>query len=264
MFYLCPPLSPPTNLTNPHAPPQVILKGVCRQDIGEGASTYVLREISLLRELSSHPSILKIFNAVPAQPHQNDDDTQGVDAQGVSMWLVQEHMPMDLRTFINTTRTCRGLSPLSTTLMDDQEYPLYHNQGAANPTQVRSIMRQLLSALQYMHGHGVMHRDLRPKCVYVCEESPGGAIIAKLSCFELARGYIPDEISHVRRLYTHEVVNLCYRPPEILLGAGDFSLDYNETMHRPTYDPQVCGCLTETIWYKYCIAPPHITARNCA
>ena len=117
-------LPPLANLTDPHAPPQLILKGVCRQDNGEGASAYVVREISLLRELSTHPSILKIFNAVPAQPHHNDE-------QDVSMWLVQEHMPMDLRTFIDTTRTRRGFDAL---LPDDDA----QNQmvSALNPTQV--------------------------------------------------------------------------------------------------------------------------------
>ena len=35
----------------------------------------------------------------------------------------------------------------------------------------------------------------------------GGAIVAKLSGFQLSRGYMPDEISHIKRLYTHEVRN---------------------------------------------------------
>ena len=49
--------------------------------------------------------------------------------------------------------------------------------------------------------------------------------------------------SHVQRLYTHEVITLGYRPPEILLGAGDFSLDPTETDNRPTYGPEVRVCI---------------------
>ena len=66
--------------------------------------------------------------------------------------------------------------------------------------------------------------------------------------------------SHVQRLYTREVITLGYRPPEILLGAGDFSIDLTETENRPTYGPQVrvhsswlCNLLPST---GYVLSPP--------
>ncbi|XP_013166447.1 PREDICTED: cyclin-dependent kinase 2-like [Papilio xuthus] len=78
---------------------------------------------------------------------------------------------------------------------------------------VKSYLRQLLEGVAYCHGQRVLHRDLKPQNLLVDAE---GRI--KIADFGLARAFgIPV------RAYTHEVVTLWYRAPEILLGAKFYS-----------------------------------------
>lgn len=85
--------------------------------------------------------------------------------------------------------------------------------GALPHPLVRSYLRQLLEGVAYCHAHRVLHRDLKPQNLLV---DTAGRI--KLADFGLARAFgIPV------RAYTHEVVTLWYRAPEILLGAKLYS-----------------------------------------
>ena len=66
-----------------------------------------------------------------------------------------------------------------------------------------------------MHQHRIFHRDLKPQNLLV--DSNGQNI--KLADFGLARAFgLPI------KTYTHEVVTLWYRCPEILLGQKAYSL----------------------------------------
>ncbi|XP_055379368.1 cyclin-dependent kinase 2 isoform X1 [Condylostylus longicornis] len=77
------------------------------------------------------------------------------------------------------------------------------------PELVKSYMYQLLDALCFCHTNRILHRDLKPQNLLV---DNAGHI--KLADFGLARCFnVP------MRAYTHEVVTLWYRSPEILLGT---------------------------------------------
>lgn len=81
--------------------------------------------------------------------------------------------------------------------------------------QAQSFLYQILQALIYLHQHRVFHRDLKPQNLLVDEQ---GTTI-KLADFGLARAFgLPI------KTYTHEVVTLWYRCPEILLGQKAYSL----------------------------------------
>ena len=78
---------------------------------------------------------------------------------------------------------------------------------------VKSYTYQLLQAILFCHQRRVLHRDLKPQNLLI---DRSGAI--KVADFGLARAFgIPV------RVYTHEVVTLWYRAPEILLGANKYS-----------------------------------------
>lgn len=78
---------------------------------------------------------------------------------------------------------------------------------------IESFLRQLLQAVAFCHEHRILHRDLKPQNLLI---SAAGTL--KLADFGLARGYgIPV------RNYTHEVVTLWYRPPDVLMGSTRYS-----------------------------------------
>eukprot|EP00918_Siedleckia_nematoides_P030671 GHVU01066427.1.p1 GENE.GHVU01066427.1~~GHVU01066427.1.p1 ORF type:complete len:198 (+),score=16.82 GHVU01066427.1:153-746(+) len=84
--------------------------------------------------------------------------------------------------------------------------------GLDQPT-ARSFLFQLLRGVGYCHKHRVLHRDLKPQNLLINRE---GSL--KLADFGLARAFgIPV------RSYTHEVVTLWYRAPDVLMGSRSYS-----------------------------------------
>uniref|UniRef100_F6WUR5 Cyclin-dependent kinase 14 n=1 Tax=Xenopus tropicalis TaxID=8364 RepID=F6WUR5_XENTR len=87
--------------------------------------------------------------------------------------------------------------------------------GGLLPYNVRLFMFQLLRGLAYIHHQHILHRDLKPQNLLI---SYIGEL--KLADFGLARAKsIPSQT------YSSEVVTLWYRPPDVLLGATDYSTD---------------------------------------
>ncbi|XP_053327325.1 cyclin-dependent kinase 15 isoform X1 [Spea bombifrons] len=97
---------------------------------------------------------------------------------------------------------------------DLSQYMTQH-PGGLLPYNVRLFMFQLLRGLAYIHHQHILHRDLKPQNLLI---SYLGEL--KLADFGLARAKsIPSQT------YSSEVVTLWYRPPDVLLGATDYSTD---------------------------------------
>ncbi len=78
---------------------------------------------------------------------------------------------------------------------------------------IKSYLFQMFRGIAVCHAHRVLHRDLKPQNLLI---NKSGTL--KLADFGLARAFdIPV------RTYTHEVVTLWYRAPEILLGSRRYS-----------------------------------------
>jgi len=78
---------------------------------------------------------------------------------------------------------------------------------------VRSYLFQVSSAILFCHKRRVLHRDLKPQNLLI---DKNGTI--KVADFGLGRSFgIPV------RIYTHEIVTLWYRAPEVLLGSTRYS-----------------------------------------
>lgn len=74
-------------------------------------------------------------------------------------------------------------------------------------------MFQLLDGIRFLHSRRILHRDLKPQNLLLNEHG-----VLKIADFGLARTFgIP------LRAFTHEVVTLWYRAPEILLGSRHYS-----------------------------------------
>jgi cyclin-dependent kinase len=98
----------------------------------------------------------------------------------------------------------------------DQDLKKYlDNAGEAGLDQatIKSFLYQLLLGIAYCHQHRVLHRDLKPQNLLINIEGE-----LKLADFGLARAFgIPV------RSYTHEVVTLWYRAPDVLMGSRKYS-----------------------------------------
>lgn len=87
------------------------------------------------------------------------------------------------------------------------------NDKLLDPELVRSYMYQITAAILFCHRRRVLHRDLKPQNLLISKDG-----LIKVADFGLGRSFgIPV------RNYTHEIVTLWYRAPEILLGSQRYS-----------------------------------------
>ena len=79
--------------------------------------------------------------------------------------------------------------------------------------EVKGLLFQLCSAIAYMHERWFIHRDLKTSNLLYTNDG-----VLQVCDYGLARHY-GDPIAK----YTHLVVTLWYRSPELLLGASEYS-----------------------------------------
>lgn len=95
---------------------------------------------------------------------------------------------------------------------DLSKYLELHSSGLEQ-MQVRLFLFQLLRGLAFCHAKKILHRDLKPQNLLLNDNGE-----LKLADFGLARAKsVPS------RTYSHEVVTLWYRPPDVLLGSTNYS-----------------------------------------
>jgi len=166
----------------------VVFKAVDKRD----GSFVALKKIRMENEEQGvPPTTLREVATLLELRHPNIVRLLDVVSVGSDLYLVFEFMQQDLRRYMDTTR----------------------GMGSDGARLVKSYMYQLLNGLAFCHSHRILHRDLKPQNLLIDQNG-----FLKLADFGLARAF-----SIPLRPYSHEVVTLWYRAPEVLLGDQRYS-----------------------------------------
>lgn len=104
---------------------------------------------------------------------------------------------------------------------------------------IKRYLKQILLGIHACHCNRIMHRDMKPQNILIGQDGE-----LKLADFGLARAF-----SIPMRPFTHEVVTIWYRPPELLLGATEYSI---------AVDMWSIGC----IFFELCYLKPLFNASE--
>ncbi|KAJ6871689.1 cell division control protein 2 [Populus alba x Populus x berolinensis] len=168
----------------------VALKKTRLQMDEEGVPPTALREVSLLQMLSQSLYVVRLLSVEHIDANNSDDDSKS------NLYLVFEFLDTDLKKFIDSHRKGPNPRPLS-------------------PSLIQSFLFQLCKGVAHCHSHGVLHRDLKPHNLLLDQERG----ILKIADLGLGRAFTVPLKS-----YTHEIVTLWYRAPEVLLGSTHYSI----------------------------------------
>ena len=169
-------------------PDVVALKQIKTEKEKEGFPITALREIMILKELD-HKNILKLLEVVVSEPKKEKKIEEGKINRDV--YLVFEYMEQDLGTI----------------LQRKIDFDL---------SQIKYIFHELVLGLKYLHENNILHRDLKPLNILLNAKNE-----IKIGDFGLAR--IFSNSPNVKKIYTNQVVTVCYRAPELLLGETNYS-----------------------------------------
>jgi serine/threonine protein kinase len=169
----------------------VVYKAKCKQT----GQIVALKKVKLDREDEGVPSTsIREISILQELKHPHVVNLIEACLEEERLTLVFEYVDLDLYAYMRRlTKTGR--------------------QNLLTPQHVKSYMYQLLAGLSFCHRNSVLHRDLKPQNILINKEG-----VIKIADFGLARAYaVPTPP------YTHEVVTLWYRSPEILLGGKVYS-----------------------------------------
>lgn len=166
---------------------------------------YHNRELVILRSLQ-HSNVVSLYKYF----YVNDESGESF------LNLVMEYIPNSLHNI----------------LMDE-------SFSSITLVHLKLYMRQLFSALAYLHGRGCCHRDVKPQNILIDR----GCL--KICDFGSAKELISGEpnISYICSRF--------YRAPEVLLGSTDYST---------AIDVWSAGCVLLEIWLKR----PYFAGKNTA
>ncbi|KAI8896028.1 kinase-like domain-containing protein [Globomyces pollinis-pini] len=177
----------------------VVYKGLQKST----GTTVAMKKIRLETEEEGVPSTaIREISLLRELNHPNVVKLMDLIHDDKQLWLVFEFLDMDLKKYMDSVSATNGL----------------------DSKLVQSYTHQLLKGILYCHSRRIIHRDLKPQNLLIDQNGN-----LKLADFGLARAFgVP------LRSYTHEVVTLWYRAPEVLLGSK---------LYSTTIDVWSIGCI---------------------
>ncbi|KAJ3357793.1 hypothetical protein HDU83_002921 [Entophlyctis luteolus] len=176
----------------------VALKKLKLENEKNGFPVTTLREIHTLL-LAKHPNIVHVKEIVVTPSYKG-------------VFIVMEFVEHDLKS-----------------LMDSMRSPFLQSE-------IKTLMLQLLSAVECLHSKWIVHRDLKTSNLLMNNMG-----MMKVADFGLARRF-GDPLGNMTQL----VVTLWYRAPELLLGATEYST---------AIDMWSVGCIFAELVNKEPLAP---------
>uniref|UniRef100_A0A183CJ46 Protein kinase domain-containing protein n=1 Tax=Globodera pallida TaxID=36090 RepID=A0A183CJ46_GLOPA len=157
----------------------VALKRLKMEKEHQGFPITSLREINMLLKCGAHANVVNVREVV-------------VGSSMDKIYLVMDYVEHDVKSLIELMKS-RG-----------KKWTI---------PQVKTLIRQLIAGVLYMHEEYVIHRDLKTSNLLLSHQG-----ILKIGDFGLAR-----EFGDPIKPYTPVVVTLWYRSPELLLGTKLYS-----------------------------------------
>jgi len=125
--------------------------------------------------------------------HPNIIECKRVELESGRLYIVFEYCDMNLTTFMQEKKRKEGRK--------------------LHESEIRYIMRQILSAIEYMHSKGYLHRDIKPENFVIIENT----LEVKLIDFGTAR-----EIIKSGPPFSTYVSTRWYRAPECVLRSNHY------------------------------------------
>eukprot|EP00049_Salpingoeca_infusionum_P005783 m.96768 g.96768 ORF g.96768 m.96768 type:complete len:305 (+) comp13084_c1_seq2:33-947(+) len=156
----------------------------------ETSRIVAVKRIALNHEEEGVPSnAVREISLLKELEHPNIVKLLDVVYAALRLSLVFEYCEQDLKKYLDSCR------------------------GNPDPGSVQSFMYQLFRGIAFCHEKHILHRDLKPQNLLINKEGH-----LKIADFGLARPFgIPV------RSYSHEVVTLWYRAPDVLLGSNNYT-----------------------------------------
>jgi cell division cycle 2-like protein len=148
-----------------------------------GFAVTALREIQCLQAARGHRHVVELQEVVTGSVDN------GGSGSGLKVYLVMEFVEHDLKT-----------------LQEEMEAPF-------SPSEVKTLLLQLGSAVEFLHDHWILHRDLKTSNILMNNRGE-----LKVADFGMARLCGDPPPSNLTQL----VVTLWYRAPELLLGTTTY------------------------------------------
>ncbi|KND04733.1 CMGC/CDK/CDK5 protein kinase, variant [Spizellomyces punctatus DAOM BR117] len=143
-----------------------------------------------------------------------DNEEEGVPCTAIrEISLLKELKHSNIVRLYDVIHTEKKLTLVFEYLDSDLKKFLDAYGGDIDVPTLKHLLYQLLKGIAFCHEHRVLHRDLKPQNLLINKK-----LELKLADFGLARAFgIPV------RSYSHEVVTLWYRAPDVLMGSRQYS-----------------------------------------